>query len=302
MPPEPHSHSKVASLSHDCWIAIPALRLHHWLKNLLLFVPAIVAHAYNPSVLSNLCIAFVAFGCAASAHYLVNDLLDKEYDRLHVAKRQRPQAAGQLSSRTAAGLITVLIAVATVCASWLPATFQLSLAAYLIISLAYSLLLKRVLLIDILTLTILFDLRVVAGAGAVMMSLPSELLLACSCFFFTLALFKRVTQLSTSVAPIGRLPGRPYSRGNLPALRVLAAVTGVASVLALAIFLDSFGTQVARPGILWLVLLLQTAWLGRCFFLADRGKLNEDIVFFVIADLHSYIALSALTLALIAAG
>ena len=74
------------------------------------------------------------------------------------------------------------------------------------------------------------------------------------------------------------------------------------SVLALAIFLDSFGTQVARPGLLWLVLLLQMTWLGRCFFLANRGKLNEDIVFFVIADLHSYIALSALTLVVIAAG
>jgi hypothetical protein len=135
-----------------------------------------------------------------------------------------------------------------------------------------------------------------------MISLPSELLLTCSCFFFTLALFKRVAQLSTSVTPLGRLPGRPYCRGNLPALRVLAAVAGVASVLALAIFLDSFGTQVARPGILWLVLLLQTAWLGRCFFLADRGKLTEDIVFFVTADLHSYIALSALALVLIAAG
>ena len=76
----------------------------------------------------------------------------------------------------------------------------------------------------------------------------------------------------------------------------------MASVLALAIFIDNIGTQVARPGILWLMLLLQTAWLGRCFFLADHGKLNEDIVFFVIADLHSYIALSALTLVLIAAG
>ena len=92
-----------------------------------------------------------------------------------------------MSSRTAVGLIDGLVAVATVCASWLPANFQLSLAAYLIVSLAYSLLLKRVQLIDILTLTMLFDLRVVAGGAAIMMSLPNALLLAGSCFFFTLA-------------------------------------------------------------------------------------------------------------------
>ncbi len=303
MPSELQSPAKVASASFNAaWIAIRALRLHHWLKNLLLFVPATIAHALSLSILSNVCVAFVAFSCAASAHYLMNDLLDREHDRQELAKRQRPQATGQLSSRAAAGLAMLLIAVATVCALRLPASFQLTLVAYLFMCLAYSLLLKRVPLLDILTLTILLDLRLEAGASAVMMSLPSTLLLTCSCFFFTLALFKRMTQLSAMNVPLGRLPGRPYSRENLPPLRVLAGAAGASTLLASAIFLGDIGIQVARPGILWFALLLQMTWLGRCFFLANRGKLNEDLVLFVITDLYSYIALSALALLLIAAG
>src|SRR5579871_5665982 len=143
MPPESQSPVKIAPASTDgAWIAIRALRLHHWSKNLLLFVPAAVADALSPSALLKVCIAFVAFGCAASAHYLMNDLLYKEYDRQDAAKRHRPQVTGQLLPRTAATLAVTLIAVSTVCALWLPTSFRLTLIAYLFMCLAYSLLLK----------------------------------------------------------------------------------------------------------------------------------------------------------------
>ena len=110
-----------------------------------------------------------------------------------------------------------------------------------------------------------------------------------------------MTQLSTSVAVFECLPGRPYGRGDLPVLRVLAGGSGVTSVLASAIFLNDVGARGTRSGFVWFVLFLQTTWLGRCFFVADRGHLNEDIVLFVIADVHSYVARCA-ALAVIAAG
>jgi 4-hydroxybenzoate polyprenyltransferase len=195
----------------------------------------------------------------------------------------------------------VLIAVAVGCASWLPAGFQLALAAYLFLCLAYSFRLKRMPVVDVLILAIVYDLRLAAGASAAMVVLPNTLLLACTCFFLTMAVLKRMTQLSASNDLLGRLSGRPYRRDNLPALRLLAGATGAASVLTFAILLHDLGTHAARPGILWLALPLLMTWLGRCFFLADRGKLNEDLVLFVITDLHSSIALSALALLLIAA-
>jgi 4-hydroxybenzoate polyprenyltransferase len=238
----------------------------------------------------------------ASAHYLLNDMLDRNHDRQHVAKWRRPQATGQMLPRAALGQATALVTVAVICATSLPTNFRLTLAAYLFVCLAYSIFLKRLLLMDILTLSILFDLRLVAGASAAVISLPGTLLLACSPFFLTLAMFKRITQLSALSPPLDRLPGRPYSRGNLTTLRILAGMGSATSVVALAIFLSDTGTKVTRPGILWFALLLQTIWLSRCFVLAIRGVLNEDIVFFVITDLYSYVVLFALTLILIAAG
>jgi 4-hydroxybenzoate polyprenyltransferase len=296
MSPEPQSQAKVASVSHKLWMSLHALRLHHWLKNCLLLVPAIITHAVS-SNLSNLSIGFVAFGCASSANYLINDLLDKEHDRQDPFKRGRAQAAGHLSSRTVVGLTVVLVSAAAVCASSLPANFQLAVVTYLVVCLAYSLLLKRVRLIDILTLTILFDLRLAAGAAAIKIPLPTTLLLGSSCFFFTLAVSKRITQVSASKAVFERLPGRPYGHTNLPTLRVLAGAGGVTSVLISAIFISDVITRGAASGALWFVLLLQATWLSRCYFAATRGRLNEDLVLFIITDVPSCgIALAALVL------
>jgi 4-hydroxybenzoate polyprenyltransferase len=296
MSPEPQSQAKVAPVSHKLWIALHALRPHYWLKNCLLLVPAIITHAVSSNLL-NLSIGFVAFGCASSANYLINDLLDKEHDRQDSIKRGRGQAARHLSSHTVVGLTAVLVLAAAVCAFLLPANFQLAVVTYLLVGLAYSLLLKRVRLIDILTLTILFDLRLAAGAAAIKIPPPTALLLASSCFFFTVALFKRLTQLSASKAVFERLPGRPYGRSDLPTLRFLACASGLTSVLVSAIFLSDVATRGAASGALWFVLLLQAAWLSRCYFGATRGRLNEDLVLFIITDVPSYsIALAALVL------
>ena len=285
------------------WQLSHALRLHNWLKNILLFVPAIVAQDLGPAALSTLCLALLAFGCTASAHYLLNDFLDRDDDRQVPAKRERPQAAGLLPRRQAFALGMVLIAIAASCASWLPIGFQLTLAAYLFLCVAYSLLLKRVPMIDVLVLVLLLDLRLAAGASAAMVPLPNALLLACTCFLLAMALFKRLAQIAATTDNLaGRLPGRPYSRSNLPTLRALAGAAGVMSVAACAIFLDDHGTQVARPGLLWFMLPILAASLRRCFIIADRGKLNEDIVLFVLADHPSLMTLAALALLLIAAG
>jgi 4-hydroxybenzoate polyprenyltransferase len=283
-------------------IAISALRLHHWLKNVLLFVPAIAARDQSPSALASLCIAFVAFGCMASAHYLINDLKDKEHDRQDHAKQHRPQATGELSPTAAIGLAAMMIAAAAACASWLPAEFQVVLAVYFLICLAYSLLLKRIPVVDILTLTALLDLRLVAGSSAAVILLSPALLLALNCLFFSLAALKRMAALMISRAPLGRVPGRPYSRHNLPALRVVAGFAGTASIATLAILLSGAAGEAAKPALLWGALVVVAAWLGRCFFLAERGLLSEDLVLFVVLDPFSYVTLAASAVLLTVAG
>ena len=75
-----------------------AFRLHQWAKNTLIFVPLLLAHAWNPGTISGALVAFVSFGLCASATYIINDLLDLEADRRHPSKRRRPFAAGDLSA------------------------------------------------------------------------------------------------------------------------------------------------------------------------------------------------------------
>jgi 4-hydroxybenzoate polyprenyltransferase len=295
---------------HSIWLSgvdyagmlVRSLRLHNWLKNILLFVPALSARTLDPAATSALCIAFLAFSCTASAHYLVNDFLDKDHDRHDQAKGQRPQAAGKLSPSTAAGLTVGLVFIAVICASWLPNEFQLALAGYLFLCLAYSLLLKCVLMIDVLTLVMLYNLRLVAGASAASVPLPNLLLLTFGCFFLTLALLKRVTQLADKSGSRERLLGRPYNYRDLPILRGLAGAAGIASILAFGFAVSAFGKDAARPNFLWFTLPLLAIWLGHCYFIANLGKLNEDLIAFVASDRHSLITLAAMVMLLMAAG
>ena len=90
---------------------LQALRLHHWLKNLLVFVPLVLAYRYDePRLLGNAFLAFLSFGLAASCVYLINDLVDLPADRRHPRKRMRPLASGQLSLLSGLVLAPLLLA------------------------------------------------------------------------------------------------------------------------------------------------------------------------------------------------
>jgi 4-hydroxybenzoate polyprenyltransferase len=282
---------------------IRALRLHNWLKNVLVFVPAVLAKAVNADTFSILLLAWVAFGFAASAHYLLNDFLDKDCDRRDAAKGQRPQVAGEMPARLAAGIALVLVVGAAICAAWLPLGAQLALASYLFLCLAYSLLLKRVLMIDVLTLVAVHDLRLVAGACAASIPFSPTLFLAGSCVFLSMALLKRDAQLAAATGgPSRSVAGRPYVSAHLPILRTLAAGAVIASVVTGAILIRELADQAARPEALWVVPALLGFWLCRCFFLAIRRTLDEDLVIFVCTDRFSLITLAGLVLLFIAAG
>lgn len=266
-----------------------AMRVHQWAKNLLVFVPLLTAHRVLDGgawLASGL--AFAAFSLLASGTYLLNDLHDLDADRLHPTKRLRPLASGSLSIPAALAMAVVLVLGGlSIGVLLLPRPCLGSLAAYLGLTLAYSLLLKRLLLVDVIALALLYTIRIHAGAESIEVVL-SEWLLVFSLFVFSsLAFLKRYVELRRSSPASGTtLAGRGYAAEDLAIVRVIGPALGVMSVLVLSLYVQAPAVEEAynRPGILWLLLPLMTYWVARIWFLAERGRVDDDPVAFAIRD------------------
>lgn len=267
---------------------LKAMRLHQWLKNLLLFVPLIMAHQFaEKALLGQAVLAFIAFGLCASSVYLLNDLLDLPDDRRHPTKCNRPFAAGSLSIVNGTLLIPILLLSAFAVALLLPVNFLLVLLTYYVLTLAYSFKLKRIALVDVLTLASLYTLRIIAGAAAVSL-VPTFWLLAFSMFFFlSLALVKRFTEL-LGLEKSGKsdIAGRGYSVVDLETLSHFGSTSAYMAVLVLALYINSETVKglYSHPEVIWLLCPLLLYMVTRIWFLARRDQLHEDPVVFVMSD------------------
>ena len=285
------------------WLRL--LRLHHWLKNLLLAVPFVTAQAWSrPGALAGLALGFLAFSLVASASYVLNDLADVAHDREHAAKRHRPLAAGEIGS-AAALAVAALCAVAGLAAAWrVGAAFLATLLVYAALTTLYTRRLKRVALLDVLALAALWTLRLAAGAAAIHVQLSVWLLSFGAALFLSLSLVKRCAELAAAGGePSRRLPGRGYERRDLAALQAFGVATGVVSVLVLAMFVDSTAAQLRYPHHerLWLACPAIWFWLGRIWLETARGAMHHDPVVFSLRDRASWAALAAVAVAWAAA-
>lgn len=284
---------------------LQAIRLHQWAKNLLLFLPALpIATALDLRQWGLLLAGFLAFGLCASSVYLLNDLTDLDADRAHPRKRRRPLASGALPLQAgvamAGGLLVAAFALAT---ALLPPAFVGTLAVYWASTLAYSLLLKRRVLLDVLVLAGLYSLRIVAGA-AVLQQMPSFWILSFSMFLFlSLACVKRYIELRdlAQQAATARVAGRGYLVSDLPFVQAMGVASGFVSVLVFAMYVHDPATaeNFAVPQALWLICLLVLFWVSRVWLKASRMELHDDPVVFAVKDRPSQITLglSMLTLA-----
>jgi phosphoserine phosphatase len=176
--------------------SLRAMHLYRWVKNLLLFVPAITSHTiFDGSIFGNATLAFLSFGFAASAAYILNDLLDLEEDRRHTTKKQRPFASGRMFIGSGIVLAVTSLAASAVIASLLPRGFVTALITYFMLTCLYSLFFKRFLVVGLVTLALLYTLRVVAGSLATGLVLSLWLLSFVFFLFLSLAFAKRRGQL-----------------------------------------------------------------------------------------------------------
>jgi len=289
-----------------------ALRPVQWAKNLLLAVPLLAAHqAGNPAKLRALALALASFCLTASAIYICNDLMDRESDRRHPRKCRRPFASGRLS--LGAGLAATVALMTWACAIscvWLPRKFTALLLLYAALSTAYSLALKRRLLVDVLVLAGLYTLRVYAGGAAVetaAAAVPiSPWLMAFSMFFFlSLAFAKRHAEMQMVHARAAQTArGRAYWTADLPVIAQAGLASGYLAVLVLAQYVSVPAAQhlYARPSLLWLVCPLLLYWITRIWFLVGRGSVDDDPLNFALTDSRSYLVAALTALVFLLAG
>jgi 4-hydroxybenzoate polyprenyltransferase len=270
-----------------------ALRLHQWIKNVLIFLPLLASHRIlDISADATTLLAFLCFGLCASSVYLTNDLLDLPSDRLHHRKRNRPFAAGTIPLIAGPILAVLLLVAAFGLATLVSRQFVAVLAGYYVLTTAYSFHLKRVMMLDVIVLSTLYTTRILAGTAA-LHSKPSFWLLAFSMFFFlSLAMVKRYVEL-LSLQSRGEVKasGRGYDIEDIPLVQSLGASSGYLAVLVLALYVDSTASMklYEHPHYLWMLCPLLLYWISRTWAIAHRGVMHDDPVVFAVMDRTSRI-------------
>jgi 4-hydroxybenzoate polyprenyltransferase/phosphoserine phosphatase len=269
---------------------LKALRVHQWAKNFLLFVPLLASHRiFEWPLLWNGVVAFIAFGACASSVYLLNDLLDLPDDRQHPTKRNRPLAAGTLPILHSLFLIPLLLLGGFALALWqLPLLFSAVLAGYYLLTLAYSLWFKRIVMLDVVTLAMLYTVRVIAGAAAMALVTTFWILAFCMFIFLSLAFVKRYTELHDARQKGKKdiSAGRGYYPADFELLASLGGASGYLSVLVLALYInESASSTIYRsPEWMWAACPLLLFWLSRVWLLAHRGQMHDDPIVFALRD------------------
>lgn len=278
-----------------------AIRIHQWLKNILLFVPLLTAFQFfDLHKLFTTFVGFVVFSLGASATYILNDLWDIGNDRVHSNKMQRPFASGKLSivqGITASLVLLIIAAIIAINISWM---FFSVFLLYLLITTIYSLRLKQIILLDIIILSVLYTIRIFAGGVVTNIDLSYPLLAFSISIFLSLATVKRCTELIAMPDEKKVIAGRGYIKSDLDILWPLGISTYIGAIILFGLYITASDTIVLYhvPALLWLVQLLMIYLIGNLWMMTKRGLMNEDPIVFLIQDKKS-LALLALIIGII---
>jgi len=291
--------SKAANISHvekhfsrkaagpKVWIK--GLRLHQWLKNLLVFLPLVGAHRWNYlDAVLQVMLAFVSFGFSASAVYILNDLLDLDSDRRHPRKKNRPFAAGLISAPIGLIVSAGLFVAGLLIAGALGADFLL-----LVLTTSYSFKLKQFPLVDCLALAGLYTIRIVGGGAAINQEISFWLLAFSLFLFLSLAFIKRFSEL-VSVIKAGKASahGRGYHTADQQLLQSIGLASGFSSALVMALYLNSNEVLALyrHPKLLWFTMPVLLFWICWVWLKASRDEMHDDPVVFAVRDPASLVA------------
>lgn len=300
-----HGTERFDSTATSLKTYVKMLRVHQWLKNLLIFAPAVLAHTitYTETLVAS-SIAFLAFSFSASAIYILNDIIDLPLDRRHPTKRNRPFASGALSIPFGLTVsVGLLLAAAGLCLL-LPPTFSVVIAIYLVATTAYTLFVKRMLLIDVLCLAGLYSLRLLGGKAATELPLSFWLVAFALFFFLSLALVKRYVELQVATIDEGdRIAGRGYRPEDIHVVGQSGIASAFAATLVLSLYIQSreIAELYTQPWLIWPIVPIVLYINVRVWILAHRREMHDDPVVFIATDWRSQIIIAMGALLLLAA-
>lgn len=272
---------------------LKALRVHQWVKNILLFVPLFLAHQFESiDLFTKSLFAFISFCFCASAFYVFNDLTDLSADRMHPIKKNRPFASGDLSIGTGVILVPLLLGISVLFALNVEPGFFYALICYAVLTGLYSSFLKRIVVLDVVVLASFYAIRLFAGALAVNLEISTWLMAFSMFIFLSLAFAKRHSELyAMRERKQKEASGRGYLANDLEQVSQLGTASGYISVLVMALYVssDEVTALYTSPKLLWLICPLLLYWIGRVWILTHRGKLDEDPILFALKDKPSYL-------------
>ena len=280
---------------HPAWLPVlaKALRVHHWSKNFLLFLPLLLSESILERALWGRCLlAFFSYSFISSSVYILNDLLDIEADRRHPDNRKRPFAAGTLSIPAGLVLAPFLLSLGLGMAWKLSLAYFAVLLGYFLLTSLYSFRIKQMVMADIICLATLYTWRI--WAGGVVTGIPiSEWFLIFSLFFFmSLAFLKRCAELIVMEQTQQKKNSRrAYLVSDLPLLIGVGLSNAYLSVLVLALYIHDpkVAQQMRYPDLLWALCPLLLYWVSRVWLKAYRGVMHTDPLVFALRDKASYL-------------
>ncbi len=278
----------------NIWVA--SLRPHQWVKNLLVFLPLLMAHRwFDIAAWWSAAFAFFAFSLCASAVYLFNDVMDIEADRRHPRKSVRPIAQGLIQPRRVLVVATLIMLIAVTSSAIVLPQFAAVLVGYVLSTFLYSAWLKRWFVLDCVVLGGLYTVRIAAGSSATGIDTSPWLLTFSIALFFSLALVKRYAELrSLQLSKSGEegvsadleLPGRRYTISDIDLVVRLGVASGFAALLTLALYVRSETALQLYSAPHWLLgaVFAAALWFVWIWSRAREGRMGDDPVLFAFTD------------------
>jgi 4-hydroxybenzoate polyprenyltransferase len=277
-------------------IFLRSIRINQWIKNILIFVPTLLAHNFELNILLQLLISFILFSIVSSSVYLINDLYDLESDRKHPIKKNRPLAAGQMHLSTGLYYSMAFLTLSLIiCFFFFSNSLFYILILYFISNLFYSLYFKYQPIFDIILLSFLYTIRLFAG-GIIANVIISDWLISFSMFFFlSLATLKRYAELK--IYENNMLTGstvRGYSINDIQFLFISGIALSITSTLIFILYLqsDKVTKLYSHPQYLIVIAIILITFLLRTWFNVGKKFKTDNPIEMVLSDKVNYILLT----------